>query len=378
LTLLLAVGGLLEVALTDVSPVHPVPLASLSMVAAAAMLLRTARPLVCLLLTLALIVVAHLPGTGVTLTGTVVVAFLLALASVGRHAPNRRSVAAVVGATILFVVAAAFGGRPWDVVVVIMACGAAWGAGRLLRGEAANSARLGSLADEIAAQQELRTRDAVQGERIRVARELHDTVAHLVSVMTLHAGGVRRRLDDDPARQPERDALLEVERLGREAVGELHSILGVLRTDEPRTTESLGSDVAVASSPQPSLADLPQLVARVSAAGVPVELTVDGEGRGLSAGAELAAYRVAQEALTNVLKHGSRSGARVQVTYGREAVEVMVEDPGRPAATVHAAGSGLGLAGIRERVAFYGGRVEVGSTDAGFRVWASLPVEEVR
>ena len=307
LALLLAVGGLIEVALTSPAPARPVPLAALCLVAAGAMLLRTRFPLVCLLVTVSLLVFAHLPGTGVTLTGTVVVAFLLALASVGRHLPDRQSIASVVGAATLFVVAAAFGGRPWDVVVVLMACAAAWSAGRLLRGEAARSTRLSTLADEITSQQELRTREAVQGERIRVARELHDTVAHLVSVMTLHAGGVRRRLDDDPARRQERDALLEVERLGREAVAELHSILGLLRTEEPAAVDgsgTAGSDPARVPGPQPGLGDLPSLVARVCAAGVTVRLTVDEGSPQLSPGAELAAYRVAQEALTNVVKHG--------------------------------------------------------------------------
>ncbi|SOC51857.1 Signal transduction histidine kinase [Ornithinimicrobium cerasi] len=367
LALLLAVGGLLELALTDLDPARPAAAVGLSLLGAAAMLLRTPRPLACLLVTVVLVVLAHVPALGMTLTGTLVVAFLLALASVGRHVPDRVSLAAVLGSATLFVVGSAFVGRPWDVVVALMACAAAWTAGRLLRGESRRSARLSSLADELTTQQEQRTREAVQGERMRVARELHDSVAHLVSVMTLHTGGIRRRLDDDPERQEERDALLEVERLGREAVGELHRILGVLRTDDEPATSGV-------TSPQPRLADLPQLVARVAAAGVPVELAVDGEEAPLSPGAELAAYRVVQEALTNVLKHGGGAPTRVRVTYGPADVEVLVQDDGRAAGPGIGASTGLGLAGIRERVALHGGRVEAGQTSAGFRVRATLPV----
>ncbi len=369
LALLLAVGGLLELALTDLDPARPAAAVGLSLFGAAAMLLRTTRPLACLLVTVVLVVLAHVAALGMTLTGTLVVAFLLALASVGRYVPDRVSLAAVLGSATLFVVGSAFVGRPWDVVVALMACAAAWTAGRLLRGESRRSARLSSLADELATQQEQRTREAVQGERMRVARELHDSVAHLVSVMTLHAGGVRRRLDDDPERQEERDALLEVERLGREAVGELHRILGVLRTDDEPATSGV-------TSPQPRLADLPQLVARVAAAGVPVDLAVDGEEAQLSPGAELAAYRVVQEALTNVLKHGGGARTRVSVTYRPADVEVLVQDDGRAAGPGDGASTGLGLAGIRERVALHGGRVEAGPTPAGFRVRATLPVEE--
>lgn len=369
LALLLTAAGPLELALTDLAPARPVATAVLGLMAAASMLLRTSSPLGCLLATVSLVVIAYVPQTGLTLTGTVVVAFLLALASVGRHMPDRISVVAVLGSATVFVIGSAFVGRPWDVVVSLMACAAAWSAGRLLRTESRRSARLGALAEQLAAQQEVRAREAVQGERIRVARELHDTVAHLVSVMTLHTGGVRRRLEGDTGRQQEQAALLEVERLGRDAVGELHRILGVLRAeDEP--------PASAVASPPPRLRDLPQLVARVSAAGVRVELTVDGEQTCLPPGAELAAYRVVQEALTNVLKHSIGGSAHVHVGYSPSGVELIVEDHGQPAAPGLRSGDpgGLGLAGIRERVAYYGGRVEAGPTAAGFRVRATLPV----
>ncbi|MGH3468518.1 MAG: sensor histidine kinase [Thermocrispum sp.] len=344
--------------------------AILALVAAAAMLLRTARSLICLLVTVSLVLLAHVPGSGLTLTAALVVGCLLALASVGRHCSDAVSIASVLGTVTVFVVGSAFTGRPWDVVVALIACGAAWTAGRMLRRESQQNAQLSALATELVAQREIQQLEAVQGERIRIARELHDTVAHTVSVMTLQVGGVRRRLDRDPTSRAERDVLFDVEGLGREAVAELRRILGVLRSpDEDESGES-GRGV----SPQPRLADLDELAARVRAAGVPVELRVEGTARQLPAGLELAGYRVVQEALTNVLKHSPGATARVQVAYTDESLELLVQDNGRAANVAAAEGTGLGLTGIRERVALYGGHAETGATDTGFRVRATLPV----
>lgn len=370
LAALLTVTGLLEVALTDVASERPVGTATLALIAAAAMFLRTAQPLICLFVTVSLVLVAHVPGSGLTLTAALVVGCLLALGSVGRHCRDAVSIASVLGVVTVFVVGAAFSGRPWDVVVALTACGAAWAAGRLLRREASRSAQLSSLAAELVAQRETRAREAVKVERIRMARELHDTVAHIVSVMTLQVGGVRRRLDRDPASHAERDILLDVEGLGREAVAELHRILGVLRSPEDDTS----GESARAVSPQPRLADLAQLAARVRAAGVPVDLKVEGAARQLPAGLELAGYRVVQEALTNVLKHSPGATARVHVAYTEESLELLVQDNGRAADIAASERTGLGLTGIRERIALYGGHVETGPTDRGFRVRATLPI----
>ncbi len=362
--------GLLEVALTDVATEGRVGTAILALVAAAAMLLRTARSLICLLVTVSLVLLAHVPGSGLTLTAALVVGCLLALASVGRQCSDAVSIAGVLGTVTVFVVGSAFTGRPWDVVVALIACGAAWTAGRLLRRESHRSAQLSALATELVAQREIQQLEAVKGERIRIARELHDTVAHTVSVMTLQVGGVRRRLDRDPTSHAERDVLLDVEGLGREAVAELHRMLGVLRS--PDEDESGESDRAV--SPQPRLAELDELAARVRAAGVPVELRVEGTARQLPAGLELAGYRVVQEALTNVLKHSPGATARVHVAYTDQSLELLVQDNGRAADVAAVERTGLGLTGIRERIALYGGHVETGPTDTGFRVRATLPV----
>ncbi len=294
---LLTVTGLLEVALTDVTAGRPVGTAILALIAAAAMLLRTAQPLTCLVITVSLVLVAHIPATGLTLTAALVVGCLLALGGVGRLCRDAVSIPSALGTVTVFVVGAAFAGRPWDVVVALIACGAAWAAGRMLRRESIRSAQLRSLAAELVAQREMQAVEAVRAERVRMARELHDTVAHAVSVMTLQVGGVRRRLDGDPTSHAERDVLRDVEGLGREAVTELHRMLGVLRSTE----EDTSGEPTRALNPQPRLADLEQLAVRVRAAGVPVELKVQGPARQLPAGVELAGYRVVQEALTNVL-----------------------------------------------------------------------------
>lgn len=367
---LLTVTGLLEVALTDVAAGRPVGTAVLALVAAAAMLLRSTQPLVCLIITVTLVLVAHIPESGLTLTAALVVGCLLALGAVGRLRRDAVSIPSALGAVTVFVVGAAFAGHPWDVVVAVIACGAAWAAGRMLRRESIRSGQLRSLAAELVEQRETQALEAVRAERIRIARELHDTVAHAVSVMTLQVGGVRRRLDGDPTSYAERDVLLDVEGLGREAVAELQRMLGVLRSPE----EDTSGEPSPALSPQPRLADLAQLAARVRAAGVPVELKVEGTARELPAGLELAGYRVVQEALTNVLKHSPGAVVQVQVSYTQKGLEISVQDNGRAAEGAVGERSGLGLTGIRECVALYGGHVETGPTGNGFQVRAMLPV----
>lgn len=167
-----------------------------------------------------------------------------------------------------------------------------------------------------------------------------------------------------------RDVLLGVEGLGREAVAELHRMLGVLRSPN----EDTSNESSRALTPQPRLADLEQLASRLRAAGVPVELKIEGSARQLPAGLELAGYRVVQEALTNVLKHSPGATAQVHVAYTEKSLELVVQDNGAAAHVAAAERTGLGLTGIRERVALYGGQVETGPTGKGFRVRATLPV----
>lgn len=202
---------------------------------------------------------------------------------------------------------------------------------------------------------------AVVDERARIARELHDVVGHGVSVMTVQAAAVRRLLRPDQER--EREALLAVERTGREALAEMRRMVGILRR----------ADEAGALAPQPSLEHVGKLVEQAREAGLPVDLRVEGDAVPLPAGVDLTAYRLVQEGLTNALKHARATRAEVLVLYGERHVEVAVTDDGRGNGS--GASGGQGLLGIRERVAVYGGELQVGARPAGgFRLRARLPV----
>jgi signal transduction histidine kinase len=204
-------------------------------------------------------------------------------------------------------------------------------------------------------------REAVVEERARIARELHDAIAHNVSMMVVQAGAERRVLEPDNA--PTREVLETIEKIGRGALTEMRRLVGMLR-----------SDAADPLTPQPGLDDLGRLVAQVREAGLPVELSIEGERRDLPVGIELSAYRIVQEALTNALKHAGDAHATVQVRYGAESLELEIVDDGA-GGLARAAGGGHGLVGMRERVALYGGRLDAGrSPGGGFAVRVLLPI----
>src|SRR5438477_401099 len=159
---------------------------------------------------------------------------------------------------------------------------------------------------------------AVAAERARIARELHDVVAHNVSVMVVQAGAARRTIERDPERA--REALTSVEDTGRQALDEMRCLLGVLRTEDDATEQR---------APQPGISDLDSLVAHVRDAGLPVELVVEGQPRPLMSGADMSAYRIVQEALTNSLKHAGPARAQVVLRYGEHDLRVEVVDDGR-------------------------------------------------
>jgi signal transduction histidine kinase len=205
---------------------------------------------------------------------------------------------------------------------------------------------------------------AVADERRRIAREMHDVVAHSVSMMVIQAGGARRILDRDPVRAADAAALIE--RAGREALAEMRHLLGLLHVEEEP------ADYA----PQPTLAKLDVLVERARAAGLPVRLEVEGERPELTAGLDLAAYRVLQEALTNVIKHGGGAPTDVRVHYRADAVEVVVSNEERAGAGPRLDGGGQGLVGMRERVRMYGGELRAGPRPGGgFELAVRLPLE---
>jgi signal transduction histidine kinase len=210
-------------------------------------------------------------------------------------------------------------------------------------------------------EREARARAAVADERARIARELHDVVGHSVSVMTVQASGVRRLLR--PEQEREREALLIVERTGREALAEMRRMVGVLRRPEE----------APALAPQPSLDHVDRLVEQTCEAGLPVELRVEGDATELPAGVDLTAYRLVQEGLTNALKHARATRAEVVVNYGDGQIEVTVSDDGTGLGDGD--GGGHGLVGMRERVSVYGGELDAGPRPGGgFRLRARLPL----
>ncbi|MDH6219223.1 sensor histidine kinase [Streptomyces pseudovenezuelae] len=214
-------------------------------------------------------------------------------------------------------------------------------------------------------------RRAVEHERARIARELHDVVTHNVSVMVIQAGAARKVMEAAPDQA--REALLAVEAGGRSAMSELRHVMGLL------TMNADGSESADPEElePQPGLDQLDTLVVRMRSAGVSVELDVSGTPRRVSAGVELAAYRVVQEALTNTVKHAAGATARVKVEYGGDDLRVEVTDSGGSSSPSAATGNGHGLIGLRERLAVYGGTLRTGPRPlGGYRVHALIPLEE--
>ena len=210
-------------------------------------------------------------------------------------------------------------------------------------------------------ERDVAAREAIVEERARIARELHDVIAHHVSMIVVQAGAERRVLGD--ANASTREVLATVEQSGRGALTEMRRLLGMLRGDanEPLT-------------PQPGLAEVPTLVGQLREAGLPVELRIDGERRELPAGIELSAYRIVQEALTNALKHAGQAHANVHVRYGADSLELEIADDGAGGIT-RADGGGHGLVGMRERVALYGGRLDASRRpEGGFVVRVRLPI----
>jgi signal transduction histidine kinase len=229
---------------------------------------------------------------------------------------------------------------------------------RRIVGDRDRRARLAERERDVAA------REAVVEERARIARELHDAVAHSVSMMVIQAGGERRALGAGGGSTGE--VLQTIELLGRGALTEMRRLVGMLRTGSGEPADGL--------VPQPTLADLPTLMTQVREAGLPVEFQIDGDRRELPVGIELSAYRIVQEALTNALKHAGRAHAAVRVRYGLDALELEItNDGGGTPADVP--GGGHGLAGIRERVTLYGGKFDASAAlGGGFAVRVLLPL----
>jgi len=296
-----------------------------------------------------------------------VLALVLVAYSLGAFAPPRQSylgVGVLVGSFTL--VSVLEGLEPSDLGAALVFVAGPWGVGRVARQRLEHAAAAESRAERVMAEREVQTRRAVAEERTRIARELHDIVSHSISVVTIQTSAVRRRLRPDQER--EAADLAAVEATARQALAEMRRLFGVLRTDGE--TASL--------TPQPGLAELDRLVAGADSPDLTVRLAVHGEPYPLTPGVDLAAYRIAQEGLTNALRHSGASHVDLEVRYEPKHLEVAVTDDGRglPDA-ITAADGGNGLVGIRERVALYSGTVALGPANGrGTRLVARLPVRE--
>jgi signal transduction histidine kinase len=275
-------------------------------------------------------------------------------------------VAAAIAAAVLIIVAQPLQGNPESFTAVLsrlVAVGLAVALGLFVRARADYVDGLHERAARLERERELLARQAAGEERVRIARELHDVVAHNVSLMVVQAQALAATGRD----REQQAALGRLAGLGREAMSEMHRMLGLLRLDNGDGAER---------APQPGVHDLARLVVRSAEAGVDANLIVTGEPRALPPAVELSAFRIAQEALTNVIRHAAAEHVTVRLAYGSNDLLVTVtDDGGGPPHHANGDSGGHGLVGMRERVALFGGEFEAGArTDGnGYRVHASLP-----
>jgi signal transduction histidine kinase len=322
--------------------------------------LRARMPLLLIAVLLATAVIGHWLPKAVTDVEAFGLIVLVASYSAGAHTVGWRAWAG--GGAVAVFAAVALAEDPegvyiGGVIFFVLLFGAPWLAGRVVQRRRASEARMRHERDAAEA--------AIVEERARIARELHDVVAHAISVIVLQARGGRRLLDSEP--EETRGALDTIEHTGQQALVEMRRLVGLLRE----------ADGELDLAPQPTLARLDRLVEQVGAAGLPVELTVEGEPVELPPGVDLSAYRIVQEALTNALKHAGPARAQVRVRYDGDGLVVEVVDDG--AGSGNGEGGGFGLAGIRERVSVYGGELSAGpQAGGGFSVHARLPYASER
>lgn len=306
--------------------------------------------------------IALLPAGGSLTAG---LGILVAVYTVGERLERRYSLllTAALGVALTGVIvargdaAAALG----STVQTLLILAVAWLVGDASRIRGLYAQTLEERARMLEREREERAAQAVREERERIARELHDVVTHHVSVMVIQAGGAARVLDKRP--DEARSALEAIGQTGRQALADMRRMLGIL--GEPDSAE-----------PMPGLASLDALVDQVRAAGLDVDVAVDGEPRTLDPGLEVSAYRIVQEALTNSLKHAGGGAAHVAIRYAPDALELSIVDSrGSQAPDVEPAHEGRGIVGMRERVAMLRGTFDARPTPTGFRVTARLPVE---
>jgi signal transduction histidine kinase len=279
--------------------------------------------------------------------------------------PAKAWVPAAVSTAVLF------GTAFHDSTTLFPALFASWAAGAVLVGgsvlsQRAEAAALKERARHLAETREEEARRRVAEERVRIARDLHDSVAHTLASISVQAGVGAHVLDERP--EDARDALLAIRHTSRDALAELRATLGMLRSDDTVSREAAAG-----------LDRLPSLVESSRATGLPVDLVIEGEARPLPPAVDTAAFRIVQESLTNVIRHAGPARATVAVRHGDDGLEIEVTDDGRGAvdgaSTAGRAGGGHGLAGMRERVALLGGELDAGPrASGGYRVRARLPL----
>jgi signal transduction histidine kinase len=282
------------------------------------------------------------------------------------YGPPQRALVATAVAFVTLEIAVVAAGQPEGVVAVAVWIVAVWAAGRVEGASRRQAERLEDTAARLARERDALARLAAIDERSRIARDLHDSVAHTVSVMVLQAGAAEQVLASAPDKA--RAAARTVEAKGREALGELRELLGVLHDDAQATPRA----------PQPSLSELDTLIAEVAHTGLPVELHVHGKPSALPVGVDVSAYRIIQEALTNALKHAGPVPTTVTLDYMPDSVTVEILDDGNGIRQRPADSPGHGLIGMRERVALYHGELQTGPRpDAGYMVRARLPLPRI-
>jgi signal transduction histidine kinase len=291
-------------------------------------------------------------------------AALVAVYTIAARRPWRIAVASAIAATVAFDVHRVIWGYGQSLLAVIAGIalsGAALALGLYRQTRQEYFEQLRERAARLERERELLGQQAASEERLRIARELHDVVAHNVSLMVIQAQALETTAEDPESARRGAHTIAD---LGRDAMSEMHRTLELMRTD--------GKDEE--RKPQPELSDLGPLLERARAAGVDVELSVSGAPRPLPTGVELSAYRIVQEALTNVIKHSGSHHARVVLRYGDAGLELEIVDQGGAGGESGGPASGHGLVGMRERVALFGGSLEAGPENGrGYRVRATLP-----
>ena len=301
------------------------------------------------------------------------VAVIVVMYAVGSYAPRGWSefgaAIGVIGMVLIDIVGDSSDDIGNYLATILLAVLLPWGAGRVAREWALRAIELERANAALKAEQEQRSLLAVADERSRIARELHDVVAHSISVMVIQAEGAKRMMDRDPRRA--KTALEQIEGTGRAALVEMRRLLGVLRKDGEGGIRT----------PQPGTQILDLLVDRAQEAGLDVRVAIDGKRKTLPAGVDVSVYRIIQEALTNSLKHAGPTRADVVLKYDEDAVEVEIVDAGlvnghHPPA-VDGDNPQHGLLGMKERVSLYGGEIVTGPCEdgrTGYRVWARIPL----